>query len=723
MSVYHFKTLVVVALLYLGFTTPQGVEAQTLPGGAPVSVTLNAYGLPGLVDMPTAFAMPDADLAGTVSSFAGQTRGTMSFQITPRLTGSFRYSGLAGFSPGAGAPGTDFIFYDRSFDLHFVLLEEGGFWPALAVGLRDFGGTGVYGSEYIVASRRFGARDQISATLGLGWGRLGTRNGFTNPLGVIDERFETRPGRTGLGGTFNTGQWFRGDAALFGGVEWRASERLAFQLEYSSDAYAAEQADGVFTERSPLNFGLTYEVSSGATLGFRYLYGSELGLSISYTLNPTRLSVPGGRDGMPVPVAARPSSSEPYGQAWLSEESTTSTYFTVLSRRFATEGLRLSSLGLDAERATVRLINERYQFEAQAVGRAARIMTAVLPASVEQFELVFLVESLPTSRIILQRSDLEDLEHHPDGTFLSYGRAAIQDAEASMVDASIEYSMSSRRLDWHLGPYLETSLFDPDDPYRYAVGLELGARVELLPGLFLGGALRGRAFGDIGESTRVSDSVLPHVRSDAAIYDREGEGALRQLILEYFARPAPNVYARLSFGYLEPMFAGVSAEFLWQPVDTRLGLGLEVNHVRQRDFNQLLGLQDYSVTTGHLSAYYDLGAGYDLQVDLGRYLAGDWGATFSLDRTFSNGWTIGAFATLTDTSFEDFGEGSFDKGVRLTIPIGWFLGTSSRGEQQVAFRPIQRDGGARLSVPNRLHGLVQDYHQPSLDESWGHIWR
>lgn len=723
MSVSYLRTLVILFSISLGYAAPQVAEAQTLQGNAPAPVTLNAYGLPGLVDMPTAFAMPDADLAATVSSFAGQTRGTLSFQITPRLTGSFRYSGLAGFSPGAGAPGSDFIYYDRSFDLHFVLLEEGSFWPALAVGLRDFGGTGVYGSEYIVASRHFGAQDQVSVTLGLGWGRLGTRNGFTNPLGAIDERFETRPNDFGLGGTFNGSHWFRGDAAVFGGVEWRASERLAFQLEYSSDAYSAEQADGVFNERSPLNFGLTYDVRPGATLGLRYLYGSEVGLSFNYTLNPTRPSVPGGRDGMPAPIAVRPSSAEPYGQVWLSQATTTSSYFTVLSRRFASEGLRLSSLGLDAERAIVRLVNERYQFEAQALGRAARIMTAVLPASVEQFEIVFIVESLPTSRVVLQRSDLEDLEHHPDGTFLSYGRAVIRDAEVSTVDTEIEYTMPSAGLDWHLGPYLETSLFDPDDPYRFAVGLELGARIELMPGLFLSGTLRGRGFGDIGDSTRVSDSVLPHVRSDAAIYDREGEVALHQFTLEYFARPAPNVYSRLSLGYLEPMFAGVSAELLWQPIDARLGLGLEVNHVWQRDYDQLLGLQDYSVTTGHLSAYYDLGAGYDLQLDIGRYLAGDWGATVSLDRTFSNGWSVGAFATLTDVSFEDFGEGSFDKGIRLTIPIGWFLGTSSRGEQQVAFRPIQRDGGARLSVPNRLHGLVRDYHQPSLDESWGHIWR
>ena len=697
--------------------------AQAPHEAVAIRPTLNSFGLPGLVDMPTASAMPDADLAVTLSSFAGQTRGTLSFQITPRLTGSFRYSGLEGFSPGGGVPSPDFVYYDRSFDLHFLLLEEGGFWPALAVGLRDFGGTGVYGSEYVVASRHFGERDQIQASLGIGWGRLGSRNGVTNPLGAIDERFETRPNDFGLGGTFNGNQWFRGDAAVFGGVEWRPTERLAFQVEYSSDAYAAEQADGVFMERSPINLGMTYSLRPGATVGLRYMHGSELGFSFSYALNPTQPGIPGGRDGMPLPVMVRPVAEGGYDQAWLDDEEAANSYFSALERALEAEGMILVSLGMEGQRASVRLENERFEFETQALGRAARIMAAVLPHSIEQFELLFIVQGIPGSRVVIQRRDLEDLEHHPDGAFLSFGRTRIQDAR-EMPDASVAASaVMYPRLDWHLSPYLETSLFDPDDPYRYAAGLELGARLEFLPGLFLGGALRARAFGDIGESRRVSSSILPHVRSDANIYDREGEFALSNLSMEYFARPAEDVYTRLSIGYLEPMFAGVSGEVLWQPVDTRFGFGVELNHVWQRDFDQQFGLQDYSVTSGHISAYYSLAQGYDLQLDVGRYLAGDWGATISVDRTFSNGWSIGAFATLTDVSFEDFGEGSFDKGIRLNIPFGWFLGTSSRNEQLITVRPIQRDGGARLEVPNRLHGLVRDYHEPSLGESWGRVWR
>ncbi|WP_367383675.1 YjbH domain-containing protein [Roseobacter sp. HKCCD8268] len=690
---------------------------------APARTTLNSYGLPGLLDIPSAFRMPDGDLAGTVSTFAGQTRGTLSFQITPRLTGSFRYSGLRGFSPGTTTPASDFVFYDRSFDLHFSLLEEDGIWPAVAVGLRDFGGTGVYGSEYLVASRHFGPEDQVAVTLGLGWGRLGTRNGFSNPLGSIDDRFDTRPGFDGLGGTFNTGQWFRGDAAVFGGIEWQVNDRLAFQLEYSSDTYSAEQADGVFTEESPVNLGLTYRFDNGAVLGARYMHGAELGLSLTFALNPVRPPVIGGRDPMARPVEVRDPTTLPYATAWASDVNAAATLRTTLSRALVNEGIAVESLSVNASTARISVVNERYDAEAQALGRIARAMSATLPPSVETFEIVFLAEGIPLSLTILNRSDLEELQYHPDGTFLSYGRATITDA-AGLSDAGMQTNtVAYPRLDWSLGPYIETSLFDPDDPLRYNVGVELGASYDIRPGLTLSGALRGAAFGTLDESTRASNSVLPRVRSDSNLYDREADVAIRHLTLEHFGRPAPDFYSRVTFGYLEEMYGGLSAELLWMPVNSQFGLGIEVNHVQQRDFDQRFGFQDYSVTTGHASAYFSLADDYDIQIDVGRYLAGDWGATLSVDRTFDNGWRIGAFATLTDVSSEEFGEGSFDKGIRLTVPLSWFTGQSTRTEQAFTIRPVLRDGGARLSVRNRLHDVVRDYHAPSLNDQWGRFWR
>ena len=120
-----------------------------------------------------------------------------------------------------------------------------------------------------------------------------------------------------------------------------------------------------------------------------------------------------------------------------------------------------------------------------------------------------------------------------------------------------------------------------------------------------------------------------------------------------------------------------------------------------------------------MSGYYDFGNGFFGQLDVGRYLAGDYGATVSIDREFNNGFKVGGFFTLTDVSFDDFGEGSFDKGLRFQVPLSWFTGRPSRKTISQTIRPITRDGGARLAVANRLYGTVREYRGKELRDSWG----
>ena len=145
------------------------------------------------------------------------------------------------------------------------------------------------------------------------------------------------------------------------------------------------------------------------------------------------------------------------------------------------------------------------------------------------------------------------------------------------------------------------------------------------------------------------------------------------------------------------MFAGVGGEMLYRPFPSRLAFGLNLNYVWQRDFDKRFSVQDYKVLTGHGSIYWASPfSNYDAAVHLGRYLAKDVGATFEVRRTFENGWMVGGFFTLTDVPFEEFGEGSFDKGLFFRVPFNSLLPGNTRGAYQTIIRTIQRDGGARL---------------------------
>jgi hypothetical protein len=673
---------------------------------------LTFSGLPGHIEMPSARSLPDASIGISISNFAGFHRNNVSFQALPRLSFAFRYSNLKGYFQ----PGEDY--YDRSVDLQYRLVDEGRFRPAIAVGLRDVGGTGLLSSEYVVASKAFG--DRLDASVGIGWGRLGTNNSFRNPLSIFGDGFNVRENDVGRGGNFSIGQWFRGPAALFAGVNYQATDRLSLSVEYSADDYRAEQASGALDYNSPLSFGLQYRVNNTITLGGYYLYGSAIGATATIVFDPKTVPTGGSLAPAPPPILVRSADVSSWSAGTVTSDAQETELRAKLAIELGQTGIILEGLAISGNTARVQMRTPVYDVEPQAIGRTARVLTRVLPPNIETFEIVPTVQGLRTARVTLQRSSLEANENAPSGAQRTYATTQIDDAGAPFDTTSIQVVP---RFSWGIAPYAQTSLFDPDSPIRIDVGAEVSARYDVAPGLVLSGAARLKFFGNRDQSTRAPNSVLPNVRTGAARYAAEGSSGIEYLTFDYFARPGRNLYSRVTIGYLESMYGGASAEVLWKPVNSRLAFGVEVNYARQRDFNRLFGFQDYGIVTGHASAYYTFGNGIRGSVDVGRYLAGDIGATVSVARTFGNGWELGLFATKTNVSAEEFGEGSFDKGLTLSIPLSWFLGQPTQRALNSTIRPITRDGGARLIVRNRLYGLVNDYHEPELSDQWGQFWR
>ncbi len=680
------------------------------------AITYGAYGTPGLIDMPTAQSAADAELAATISYFAGTTRNTLSFQINPRLSGSFRYTRIEDWIIASGRDN-----YDRSFDLRYRLVDERQFRPAIAIGLQDMIGTGIYSGEYVVATKQ--VTPSVGLTGGIGWGRLGTYDGFRNPLRFFGDDFEERDAATtGLGGQLETTKWFRGDAAFFGGVAWQATDQLTLKAEYSSDAYIPETIPGrdLFERESPLNIGLSYAFSDSVTMQAYYLYGSELGAALNFTLNPKEPVVNGGLGQRPTPVLPRPPNAA-RSVGWTQQPDAPDILRDSMQRLLAAEDMMLEALDITPTTVTVLIRNDTYIAGAEAIGRTARILTRVMPASIETFTIVPVVGGVRAAAVTISRTDVEALEFEPDNAWKSYARAQIDDAATIGTGATYVEALYPN-FQWRLGPYISATYFDPTSPVRADIGIELSANYAIAPGLKISGDIRKRFAGN-REGEPGSGSTLPRVRTDGPAYLAEGDPAITRLTTAYQFNLAPDYYGRVTGGYLESMYGGVSTEVLWKPVQSRLGIGVELNYARKRDFDQLFGFQDYDIVTGHVSGYYDFGNSIHGQIDVGRYLAGDYGATFTLDREFDNGWRVGAFATFTDVSFDDFGEGSFDKGLRISVPIGHFIGTPTKRVYQTTLRPLTRDGGARLNVEDRLYETVRNYHESDLRGGWGRFWR
>jgi hypothetical protein len=293
-----------------------------------------------------------------------------------------------------------------------------------------------------------------------------------------------------------------------------------------------------------------------------------------------------------------------------------------------------------------------------------------------------------------------------------------------LPDATVNADLYPK-FSWSLLPWSQGLLFDPKQPIQYVFGAALNARYELASGLFLSGSVTQALAGRILPNDEPVEGALPPVRSRAATYFATGETKLSTLTVAYYDQLGPQLYGRVTAGYLEQMFGGISAEVLYQPVNTPWAIGADLNYVAQRDTDGGFGFDefDYQVATGHVSGYYDFGNGYEAQLDLGRYLAGDYGGTLTLMRSFRNGMKVGAFATITNVSAEEFGEGSFDKGIRLDMPLTYFTGQPSRRLQPLTLRPLGRDGGARLQVNDRLRNTLRGYDQAGLDHQWGRFWK
>ena len=680
------------ALLVSAFVFAQGhfVAAQDqMP-------SLNTFGSPGLIDMPTAHQMPDGTLAATVSYSADVVKSSLNFQITPRLSGLFRYSRSKDIRTSDNS-GIIPALYDRSLDLRYQLAFEKKYLPAITLGFQDLAGTGRFNGEYIVGTKNLSPR--LKLTGGIGWGRLAERGGFSNPLGILSDKFDTRPERreTDNGnGRPQAGLWFRGPAALFGGLEWTAkNDKLTLKAEYSSDAYKAENRTnpGYVKIRSPLNFSAEYKLSKNSVFGAHLVGLSEVGIRFSTSLHPNRPAVT-GREEAPFPIRNRdqtfaqqralfgdviavgdiasehrgivprheiersPSGvriahvigrcdpaaareidaqrgvvdlvvfengagvvdcsvvTRPAGQTYVEavsarqpvlshgtqiSETKVNAIISRLQKLVESDGITIERSDISDVRAQVHIRSTRFNASAQAVGRMARAMTHVLPATVEEFEIILMQEGLPITSVKLHRSDIEALEHEADGAWKSFARAQI-DAAEKPSDRSVAVAGLYPKLTASLKPAVESSFFDPDNPFRFDLKARGVLRYDISPGFSLNAQASKRIVGNVGTSTRLSDSVIQHVRSDIGLYQNAGDPTIDRLTADYLFKLSPDLYGRISGGIFERMYGGASAELLWAPTDRAFALGAEVNWVKQRDYDQLLSFRDYSTVTGHVSA-------------------------------------------------------------------------------------------------------------------------
>jgi hypothetical protein len=664
------------------------------------------WGGVGLIEMRNARFRPDGTLEAGFGLRHQRNFWFLNFQALPWLETTFRLSERLNGTTGEG------MTTDRSFDIKIRLWEENDWRPALALGIQDLAGTGIYGGEYLVASKRLWDFD---ISLGVGWGRLGTYADTGNPLTDLWSGFGDRQRDVGQGGTPRWGTYFHGqDIAFFGGVEWSVPpidtpwgvlDGLRAKLEFSGDQLRDERGGypgitgnlrGVAASR--VNAGVQWQ-NDWLDVGVQYVNGTDFLLRASVRMNPD--DPPRIPLRPPPAMTARPDDASPAARL-------------IAPRLFAAlreAGLSPRAVAIEGDEARIAVGDGRYRTLAQVVGRVMRAAQPLLPRQVERVVVAWSLAGVEIARILVLRSAMEAAAQGHGSAEEIFATAILMAPGEGLEDA---VHAPGPFFDWHIEPGLRLVLGDPSRSVLWQAAVAAGARVELGAGFSIAGGVAQVVAQNLSGAA-ASDSDLAHVRSDYALYAEEGRNlAMTSLYAERIWSLAPDVFARATVGYLEPMFAGVSGEVLWRPHDQPYAIGLDINYVAQRDYDQRFGVQDYRVTTGQVSLYLDL-PWWNLTTTLrgGRYLAGDWGGTVEVARRFDSGIEVGAFASFTSASYSEFGEGSFDKGIFIRVPLDLF-GVQTRSSLGAVIRPVQRDGGQRLAVENPLWDVTRDGREEAL---------
>lgn len=672
--------------------------------------TASDWGEVGLLQTPSARMAPAGEVRSHLSAIYPYVRGTVMLQPLDWLEAGFRYTDIADRLYGPAIAGSQ-TYKDKSIDLKLRLREESASLPQLALGLRDIGGTGLFSGEYLVASKRAGPWD-LSA--GLGWGYLGARGNIAAPLGFLGQGFRERPGSDNSnGGTTNFQSMFHGNAALFGGVQWQSpAGEWVLKAELDGNDYRSEPLGGSVAASSPLNLGLVYRYSPYIDLSLGWEHGNRamLGLTLHAALN--RLETPKVLDPLlPRVQRAAPAALPATGWSGVAADLERHTGWSVqqLAQQHATLAATVQTNGSP--------------FLAEQVERATTVLHQNAPAGVDRLVLDLQQRGLALSRLEIDRAEWATQRTQAQAPALQLQAQQLRPAPAAVPEAAADAAAAYQRpaasapqLDW--GPSYSQILGGPDGFLLYQLGLQAKLDWHLAPSTWLAGSVNARLLDNYANFVYDAPSDLPRVRTHMREYVTTSRLTLPLLQLTHVHDLGHSHYVSAYAGMLEPMYAGVGAEWLYRPWRSPLALGVDLNHVRQRNFAQDLGLGDYAANTGHASVYWDTGWNdVQLKLQMGRYLAGDTGATLDVKRSFANGVAIGAWATKTNVSAEQFGEGSFDKGIYVSIPFDLMLPKSTPGVANAVWTPLTRDGGARLNRSVALFELTRqrDARTWSLD--------
>jgi len=622
--------------------------------------SFNNHGSIGLVNMPNARFYNESSFGVTLYDGTPDQRITVTSFPYDWMEASFFYMNLKDneicrtdqfdntFCQG---------YKDKGFNFKIRIKEE-GLLPAIAIGINDIAGTGFYSSEYLVAS--YGV-NKTDFHFGLGWGNLnGSDKNFKNPLGYLSDSFYERPtfleGQNDQGGQFEPSRYFSDDSVSpFFGITHVFKKNLIMKVEY--DTTKTPGKIGFEKPEEDFSLGFEYNVNENFSFGVSTERGNYTSLKFTYKNNPK--------------------SSKP---------------------KFEYKKVNSTYKGEDKYKSFIRNVRNNGITVNKIIENEENLgieFTQFIHPNLDVVEEIIRRASIDSG---LDKEIKKDLRI-ADLQVISEFDEEFEKNSLTIYERNRKQKFASKNS-INFRPFIASR----EAFLKGAILIENNSEYVIRDNLFFTSNLKYSLVENFDDLTLPPENTFPaQVRSDVKDYLRNfGDGIfIGRAQIDYHITPKKNHHFMFSGGILEEMFNGVGFEYLYFKPATNYALGFEIFDVKKRDYEMRFGALDYGNITGHFNFYYRNyeTIPFDAKISLGEYLAGDTGITFEISRSFKNGTKFGVFASFTDVSSEEFGEGSFDKGLFFNVPVfGNFINYS--------WRPLTKDPGAKLIRKNTLYDLL-----------------
>lgn len=630
-----------------------------------------------------------------------------------------------------------------SLSFKLRLQEETARRPAIAIGASGLGGDSAGSGEYLVFSKRV---ESFDLTGGFGWGRYAGDSHWPNPFYPLGRRFRTpRSLKESL--TSPKRHWLAGtQAGVFAGVEYFTPlPGLSTTLEYSTAVPTLTTSPSAHS--LPFSLGVTWRVVPGVDLGAGWERGERWMLRL--TAGTSLTALPASAPPPPLP----PSLAQPLTRP------TTPLPPTAQLRAVRTAGLPAEALAVDRLSATLWLSDLAPDgASGRDIGRAARAVAQMVPDTVEEIAIIPAQQGVRGQRIALMRSDLERAAQHrgspaeiagnlrfdeppplpplfpdhdtptlpppprPGQTSRQPGQSG-QPGEGSPAAAAAGRGLATYRrpvLRFTVLPRLDSNLAQPEDRWRLRSSLSLGITLEPGLGLLAGGLLRLHGLDTLGPSVTAPNargrvSAEPRNLARDARYAHAAPVTPERLYLGWQGSLSSEWHVRGEIGALEEQYRGYGGEILYRPAASLWALGGSLHRVAPRQPGLSLAPQGRSRLTGHASLYRESPDGA-LQgaLHVGRYLAGDLGATLELGHRFRNGLHLGGGLTWS-------GGGRLAPGLRLSLPLGGWSALPDDSRAIVTAAPLGSRHGQRLDMPARLYDRTSALSPARIRGTWRQV--